>query len=207
MHRRRRCGRAPLGNAPEPVPRAGVDTGLRTGYESGVAKKADSSRIPSAVGAIPVVGDLMKSADVQAQWMQDLLEQNARLIGQFPATMKTFNDSIERFNQTIARLDRAVSRIEAASKQLTGPLERVAGALDQKSVRDIPEVLEALRKEALPALRAATDTQRQVAMLQTTVERVMAVVSDLPGAGIVRRMTAGRGEDEPPARPKPGTKA
>ena len=34
--------------------------------------------------------------------MQELLEQNARLIGQFPATMKTFNDSLERFNQTVA---------------------------------------------------------------------------------------------------------
>jgi ABC-type transporter Mla subunit MlaD len=170
-----------------------------------VAKKVESSRIPSAVGAIPVVGDLMKSADAQAQWMQEMLEQNARLIGQFPATMKTFNDSIERFNQTIGRLDRAVNRIEAASKQLTGPLERVAGALDQKSVRDIPEVLDALRKEALPALRAATDTQRQVAMLQSTIERFLAMINDLPGAGIVRRMAAGRGDDDQPARPQPSS--
>lgn len=170
-----------------------------------MAKKVESSRIPSAVGAIPVVGDLMKSADAQAQWMQEMLEQNARLIGQFPATMKTFNDSIERFNQTLGRLDRAVNRMEAASRQLTGPLERVAGALDQKSVRDIPEVLDALRKEALPALRAATDTQRQVAMLQSTIERFLAMINDLPGAGIVRRMAAGRGDDDQPARPQPSS--
>ena len=52
-------------------------------------------------GAIPVVGDLVRSADAQARWMQELLEQNARLVGQFPATMKTFNDSLERFNQTV----------------------------------------------------------------------------------------------------------
>jgi septal ring factor EnvC (AmiA/AmiB activator) len=153
-----------------------------------MAKKPEGSRIPSAVGAIPVVGDLMKSADSQARWMQEMLEQNARLVGQFPATLKAFNDSLDRFNQTVGRLDRAVNQMEAASKQLTGPLERVVRALDQKSVRDIPAVLEALRQEALPALRAATDTQRQVAMLQSTIERVLAVINDLPGVGIVRRM-------------------
>jgi ABC-type transporter Mla subunit MlaD len=192
-----------------PTPVAAVRPGLvrvdiagPTGYESGVAKKAENSRIPSAVGAIPLVGDLMKSADAQAQWMQEMLEQNARLIGQFPATMKTFNDSIERFNQTIGRLDRAATRIETATKQLTGPLERLVATLDQKGVRDIPDVLEALRKETLPALRAATDTQRQVAMLQSTVERVVSVLSDLPGAGILRRIATGHADDAG-ARPRP----
>jgi ABC-type transporter Mla subunit MlaD len=183
-----------------------VDSETRTGYESRVAKKPESSRIPSAVGAIPVVGDLMKSADSQARWMQEMLEQNARLIGQFPATIKTFNDSIERFNQTIGRLDKAVTRIEGATKNLTGPVEKLAGALDPKALRDIPDALDALRKEALPALRAAMDTQRQVAMLQTTIERVISVVSELPGAGILRRIATGRDADDDGAvRPKPST--
>jgi ABC-type transporter Mla subunit MlaD len=175
-----------------------------TGYESRVAKRPETSRVPSAVGAIPVVGDLMKQADAQAQWMQDLLEQNTRLVGQFPATMKTFNDSLERFNQTVARLDRAVSRIERASKNLTGPVERLADALDTKTLRDIPDVLDALRTEALPALRAATDTQRQVALLQSTLDRVIAVVGDLPGASIVRRMAGGRPDEPAAPRPTPG---
>jgi hypothetical protein len=35
-----------------------------------MAKKPEGSRVPSAVGAIPVVGDLVKSADNQARWMQ-----------------------------------------------------------------------------------------------------------------------------------------
>ncbi|MGI8680484.1 MAG: hypothetical protein ACR2LX_17730 [Jatrophihabitans sp.] len=157
-----------------------------------MAKKPETSRVPSAVGAIPLVGDLVKSAESQAQWMQDMLEQNARLVGQFPATMKSFNDAIERFNQTIGRLDRAVGRIETASKNLAGPLEKVTGALDPTALRELPAALDALRTEALPALRAATDTQRQVALLQLTVDRVMAVVGELPGAGIVRRMAAGR---------------
>ncbi|MDQ2796319.1 MAG: hypothetical protein M3Y06_04040, partial [Actinomycetota bacterium] len=171
-----------------------------------MAKKLETSRVPSAVAAIPVVGDLMKSAESQGQWMQDMLEQNARLVGQFPATMKTFNDSIERFNQTMERLDRAVGLLEAAGKNLTGPLEKLTAALDPKALRELPETLESLRKESLPALRAATDTQRQIAVLQTTVERVIALLGDLPGASIVRRMASGRdGRDEPP--PPPGGRA
>jgi ABC-type transporter Mla subunit MlaD len=165
-----------------------------------VAKKPETSRVPSAVGAIPVVGDLVRSADQQARWMQDLVEQNARLVGQFPATMKSFNDALERFNDTVARLDRTVTRMEAASKQLTGPLERVAGALDPKVLRELPQTLDALRKEAIPALRATTDTQRQVALLQSTIERVVNVLAELPGAGVLRRFVAGDAD----SRPKPG---
>jgi hypothetical protein len=187
--------------------RVSVDSGPSTGYESRVAKKPESSRVPSAVGAIPVVGDLMRSADSQARWMQEMLEQNARLVGQFPATIKTFNDSIERFNQTIGRLDKAVTRFESASKTLTGPMEKVVGALDPKALRELPDALDALRKEAVPALRAATDTQKQIALLQTTVDRVIAVASELPGAGILRRLATGRdSDDDASARPKPASR-
>ena len=166
-------------------------------------KKPESSRVPSAVGAIPVVGDLVKSAESQARWMQEMLEQNARLVSQFPATMKTFNDAIERFNQTIGRLDRAVSRIEAATKSLTGPLEKVVGSIDPKALRDIPDTLEVLRNEAVPALKAATDTQRQVQMLTSTIEKVVTTLSELPGAGMLRRLATGRDSDDAPARPAP----
>lgn len=158
-----------------------------------MAKKAENSRVPSAVGAIPVVGDLVKSADHQARWMQELVEQNTRLIGQFPATIKSFNDALERFNDTVGRLDRAVTGIETATRQLTGPMERVAGALDTKTLRDLPQVLDALRKEAIPALKATTDTQRQVVLLQSTIERVIGAVADLPlpGMSVLRRIVPG----------------
>jgi ABC-type transporter Mla subunit MlaD len=156
---------------------------------------AKNSRVPSAVGAIPVVGDLVKQADNQAQWLQELVEQNARLVAQLPSTMKTFNDSLERFNQTVGRLDRVVSTIEGATSQLIGPLEqvapnldRIAAALDVPSLRDIPEALDSLRREALPALRAATDTQKQVALIAATLDRLISLLNELPGAGIVRRL-------------------
>ena len=143
-----------------------------------MAKKDGGSRVPSAVGSIPVVGDLVKSADQQARWMQELIEQNARLIGQFPATMKSFNDALERFNDTVGRLDRAVTQIETASRQLTGPLEK--------------------------AVRATTDTQKQVARLQATIERVIGALGDLPlpGAAVLRRIVkegdGGRGNSRKP---------
>ena len=164
---------------------------------------AKNSRVPAAVGAIPVVGDLVRQADTQAQWMQDLIEQNARLVGQFPATMRNFNDTLERFNQTVARLDRVVATVESATAQIIAPLEEVAPKLERlvslidiPSVRDIPDVLDALRKEALPALRAATDTQRQVALLTTTLERVVGLLNELPGAALVRRIATGRADTE-----------
>jgi ABC-type transporter Mla subunit MlaD len=165
-----------------------------------VPKQPDESRIPPAVGAIPVVGEFMKNANAQARWMQDLLEQNARLVAQMPDTLRAFNDSLERFNDTVTRLDKAVTRIDSASRRLTGPVERLVRLLDRRSVQSLPATLDALRAEAVPALRAATDTQRSVAVLQTTVDRMLAVVGELPGAGIVRRLAKPR-QDEPPPEP------
>jgi len=160
---------------------------------------AKTSRIPSAVGAIPVVGDLAKRADNQAKWVQELVEQNARLVGQLPTTIKTFNDTLERFNQTVARLDTVVSGIEATAAQLVAPLEQVAptldrivAALDVQSLRDFPDVLDALRREALPALRATTDTQQQVALLTATVDGLIGLMNELPGAALMRRLAGGR---------------
>lgn len=183
--------------------RGEVDTAGADPQNHRVAK---NSRVPAAVGAIPVVGELVKQADSQAQWLQDTIEQNARLVGQFPDTMKSFNDALERFNQTVARLDRVVSGVESATAQVLGPmedvaarLERLAATIDVRSLGDIPDVLDAMRKEALPALRAATDTQRQVAVLTATVDRVVGLLAELPGAGVMRRMGGRRSEAAEPA--------
>jgi ABC-type transporter Mla subunit MlaD len=132
------------------------------------AAMAKSSRVPPAVGSIPVVGDLMKQADEQARWLQDVVEQNTRLVAQLPATMKSFNDSLERFNQTVARLDRLVGQVERTTAALIGPLEQ----------------------------------------LSQRMERLAGVLGDMPGAGLVRRLTgvqraAATSEPtpEPPAGP------
>jgi len=124
---------------------------------------AKSSRVPSAVGSIPVVGDLMKQADEQARWLQDVLEQNTRLVSQLPATMKSFNDSLERFNQTVARLDRLVSQIERTTAALIVPLEQ----------------------------------------LSQRMERLAGVLNEMPGAGLVRRLT-GLQRGAEPAEPAGG---
>lgn len=161
-----------------------------------MAEKKQGGRVPDLVGALPVVGGLVRGADQRVQWAQDLLEQQARLIGQLPATLKTVNDSIERFNQIVQRLDRTVARIESATNALVTPLERSVNVLDPARLAELPEVLDVLRKETVPALRAATDTQRQVALIQTTLERMVPVLGDLPGAALLRRMTT-RAEDNP----------
>lgn len=188
--------------------RVTVDIRGRTGYESSVADKKASpgkqpSRVPNAVGSIPVVGGVLKQADRQAQWMEELVEQQARLVGQLPTTLKNLNDSIEKFNQTVNRLERATNRIESTAGAFTGPVGVLANTLDPARLADLPDVLDTLRKEALPALRAATDTQRQVALLQATVERIIAIVSELPGAGFVKRAVAGRPEPAPRPAPAP----
>lgn len=139
---------------------------------------AKSSRVPPAVGAIPVVGDLVKQAESQAKWVQELVEQNTRMLAQLPETMRNFNASLERFNQTVDRLDRMVTRVERTT--------------------DLVGLADTLRKETIPALRAATDTQRQVALLQATVERVANVLSELPGAGLLRRLAGQASGSERP---------
>ncbi|MGN6606481.1 MAG: hypothetical protein ACTHMS_05645 [Jatrophihabitans sp.] len=155
-----------------------------------MAERKQSGRVPDVVGAIPVVGGLVRGADEQMQWAQDLLEQQARLVSQLPATLKTLNDSIEAFNATIQRLDRTVTRIETATNSLVAPLEKAAAVVDPARLADLPELLDVLRREAVPALRAATDTQRQVALIGATLDRIVAVLGELPGAGILRRMAA-----------------
>jgi ABC-type transporter Mla subunit MlaD len=168
------------------------------GFNLPMAGSERSSRVPSAVGSLPLVGGLVRQADSQARWLQDVLEQNARLVGQLPATLKAFNDSLERFNDTVARLDRMVDRVETMTTALVAPIEQVATLLDR--VRDIPELVETLRHEALPALRAAADTQQQVAALAAVLDRVAELLAELPGAGLVRRFTA-QGEGRRPPRP------
>lgn len=143
---------------------------------------AKSSRVPSAVRAIPVVGDLMKQADTQAQWVQELVEQNGRLMSQLPETMKTLNDSLERLNQTVARLDSVVARIERTAAQLVAPLEQVAPTLDR-------------------IVATATDTHKQVALLTITLERVVGLLGELPGSGLLRRFAGGRTDVAPPEDP------
>ncbi len=147
------------------------------------------------MGSIPVVGGLVRQADSQARWLQEVLEQNARLVGQLPATLKAFNDTLQRFNDTVGRLDRMVERVEVIGGQLLGPLEDLAPRLER--VRDLPELIDTLRKEAIPALRAATDTRSQVAVLQATLDRMLELIADLPGGGLVRRLT------NPAAGPRP----
>ena len=161
----KRRGRAGCPRARSTVPRRTPQNRrvARQQTRSQTPQPTRGSRVPAAVGALPVVGDLMRQADSQAQWLQDVVEQNARLVGQFPATMRTFNDTLERFNQTVARLDRTVSTIESLTDRVVRPLELVVPVLE-----------------------------RQVGLLTSTVDRVVGIVGELPGAGLLRRVATGQ---------------
>lgn len=143
-----------------------------------------SSRVPSVVGAVPVLGGLVKRADTQAQWAQEVIEQNVRMVSQLPATIRALNDTLERLNQTVSRLDSVVGQIESAATQLLSPLDQVVPNLER-------------------IVSVATDTERQVALLTSTIEGLTHLLSELPGAGFVRRITgsrpAGVEPDEPTA--------
>lgn len=162
-------------------------------YDPPVAEKKQSGRVPDLVGSLPVVGSLAKTADLQAQWMQDMVEQQARLLGALPDALRNLNDSIERFNQNVQRLDRTITRIESATGTIVAPMEKIASAVDPANIPDLPDLFDLLRKETIPALRAATDTQRQMALLQSTVDRIAALLNDLPAVRLMKRMT-GQGE-------------
>src|SRR5689334_14890191 len=49
-----------------------VDTPVRTRVGRGVAEKKQTGRVPDVVGALPLVGGLVRGADGQVQWAQDL---------------------------------------------------------------------------------------------------------------------------------------
>jgi ABC-type transporter Mla subunit MlaD len=146
-----------------------------------------ASRVPAALGSIPVVGGWAKQADSQARWVQELLEQNARLLGQLPATLKAFNDALERFNQTVGRLDRMIDRVDSVTAGLLGPIEQLTSRLDR--ARDVPELLDVLRREAIPALQAATASQQQIDALAAVLDRIANALGEFPGAAFVRRFT------------------
>jgi len=76
-----------------------------------VWRRAGGHVIARAVRAIPVVGDLVTQAEGHAQWLQELVEHNARLAGQLPETMK--HRGTRRCGGAIASAGHAAASIRA----------------------------------------------------------------------------------------------
>jgi ABC-type transporter Mla subunit MlaD len=133
-------------------------------------------------------------------------QENIRQIAAIPGSIKTVNDSLVAFAQTVARLDTLVRRLDHVLEPLEGPLQEIAPRLEllipllnAELLDGAAEALAALRTDALPALAGVAATQEQVALIASSVDRLMTGLDDavsriggLPGAGLISRRIAAR---------------
>jgi hypothetical protein len=146
---------------------------------------------------IPTVGDVVSfgTGTVEA-------------IAGLPDSIALLNRSLASFAQTVSRLDKLAKRLDRLTEPLEEPLTLLAPRLqalvpllDDEIMRELPVVLDSVRRNAVPALEVIGQTQAQVASIAESVERLMQLMDDafvrlqeLPGAGLVSRL---RGERPP----------
>lgn len=142
---------------------------------------------------IPTVNDLVRLGTEQVEALVAL-----------PESIALLNRSLTSFAATVARLDKLVKRLDRLTEPLEGPLtalaprlEALVPLLDEELISSLPAVLDAVNRNAVPALEVIGQTQAQVASMATSVDRLMHVMddtmtrlSDLPGVGLVSRFRA-----------------
>ena len=128
-----------------------------------------------------------------------------------PESLAVLNRSLTSFAATVARLDTLVQRLDRLTEPLEAPLtalaprlEALVPLLDEELISSLPAVLDAVNRNAVPALEVIGQTQAQVASIAASVERLMGVVDDtlvrlqdLPGAGLVSRLRGRAGAPAP----------
>lgn len=103
-------------------------------------------------------------------------------------TLEAGRDTILLVNRLAMRLEQLIDGLEAPLTALAPGLTRAAAVLDDPTVDAIPDMIRRIQTEALPLLRAISETQT----------RLMA----LPGAALLGAMTGRRTEAaRPPADP------
>jgi hypothetical protein len=151
---------------------------------------------------IPTPGDLVKYGAEQIE-----------ALAQLPESISMLNKSLTSFASTVSRLDKLVQRLDRLTEPLEGPLtalaprlEALVPLLDEDVIASLPAVLDAVKRNAVPALEVIGQTQAQVASIASSVDRLMHVMDDtfarlqdLPGMSLVNRLRAGN-EREKPAR-------
>ena len=149
---------------------------------------------------IPTPGDLVKYGYEQIE-----------ALAQLPDSISLLNKSLTSFASTVSRLDKLVQRLDRLTEPLEGPLtalaprlEALVPLLDEEVIASLPAVLDAVKRNAVPALEVIGQTQAQVASIASSVERLMHVMDDtfarlqdLPGMGLVNRLRAGTERDRP----------
>lgn len=140
---------------------------------------------------IPTVSDLVKIGTEQIE-----------ALTQLPESLALLNRSLTSFAATVSRLDTLVQRLDRLTEPLEEPLSALAPRLDalvplldEDVLASLPAVLDAVNRNAVPALEVIGQTQAQVASIASSVDRLMHVMDDtfarlqdLPGVGLVSRL-------------------
>ena len=149
---------------------------------------------------IPTPGELVKYGTEQIE-----------ALTQLPESISLLNKSLTSFATTVSRLDKLVQRLDRLTEPLEGPLtalaprlEALVPLLDEDVIASLPAVLDAVNRNAVPALEVIGQTQAQVASIASSVDRLMHVMDDtfarlqdLPGMGLVNRFRTGADRDRP----------
>jgi hypothetical protein len=123
-------------------------------------------------------------------------------VASLPESINLLNRSLRSFAATVSRLDGLVQRMDRLTEPLEGPLtalaprlEALVPLLDEELLASLPPLLTAIEKTGLPALELVGQTQDQVAVIASSIERLMALMDDtfgrfqdLPGATLVSRL-------------------
>jgi hypothetical protein len=143
---------------------------------------------------VPTVGEAIRVATEQLEALATL-----------PQSIVLLNRSLTSLAQTVGRLDKLVRRLDRVTEPLEAPLAALAPRLDAlvplldpDLIGSLPAVIDAIRRNAIPALEVIGQTQAQVASIAASVERLMTIMDDgfsrlqdLPGAALVNRLRGG----------------
>lgn len=141
---------------------------------------------------IPGVPDLVALLRAQTEALVALpatvvsLQRSVIALGE---TLEAGRETVLVVGRLALRLERLVDELEAPLVALAPGLTRAAAVLDDPTVDAVPEMIRRIQNEALPLLRAISETQT----------RLMA----LPGAALLGAMTGRRPADPP--RPPAGS--
>jgi uncharacterized coiled-coil protein SlyX len=140
---------------------------------------------------LPTVSDLIHFGSEQVEALATLPDT----IVQLNRTLTSFAQTVARLDKLVRRLDRLTEPLEAPLAALTPRLEALVPLLDHDLISSLPGVMEAVQRNAIPALEAMAQTQAQVAAIASSVDRLMTVMDDgfarlqdLPGAALVSRL-------------------